>query len=43
MHVMGKNNKEIIAYTRILDGGDCYDFPSISRVVVKKKNRGEER
>ena len=43
MHVMGKNNKEIIAYTRILDSGDCYDFPSISRVVVKKKNRGEER
>ena len=43
MHVMGKNNNEIIAYTRILDSGDCYDFPSISRVVVKKKNRGEER
>ena len=43
MHVMGKNNKEIIAYTRVLDSGDCYDFPSISRVVVKKKKRGEER
>jgi len=43
MHVMGKNNNEIIAYTRILDSGDFYDFPSISRVVVKKKNRGEER
>ena len=43
MHVMGKNNNEIIAYTRILDSGDCYDFPSISRVVVKKKNRGAER
>ena len=43
MHVMGKNNNEIIAYTRILDSGDCYDFPSISRVVVKEKNRGEER
>ena len=43
MHVMGKNNNEIIAYTRILEGGEEYDFPSISRVVVKKKNRGEER
>jgi len=43
MHVMGKNNNEIIAYTRILDSGDCYDFPSISRVVVKKKNRGNKR
>ena len=43
VHVMGKNNNEIIAYTRILESGDCYDFPSISRVVVKKKNRGEER
>jgi len=43
MHVMGKNNNEIIAYTRILEGGEDYDFPSISRVVVKKKNRGEER
>ena len=26
MHVMGKNNNEIIAYTRILDSGDCYAF-----------------
>ena len=43
MHVMGKNNNEIIAYTIILDSGECYDFPSISRVVVNKKNRGEER
>jgi len=43
MHVMGKNNNEIIAYTRILEGGEDYDFPSISRVVVKKENRGEER
>ena len=43
MHVMGKNNKEIIAYTRILDRGEYYDLPSISRVVVTKKNRGKER
>ena len=43
MHVMGKNNNEIIAYTRILEGGEDYDFPSISRVVVKKENRGKER
>ena len=41
IHVTGTNNNKIIAYTRILEGGD--DFPSISRVVVKKENRGEER
>ena len=39
IHMMGKNNKEIIAYTRILDRGEYYDLPSISRVVVTKKNR----
>ena len=43
MHVMGTNNNKIIAYTRILEGGEDYDFPSISRVVVKKENRGKER
>ena len=43
IHMMGKNNKEIIAYTRILDRGEYYDLPSISRVVVTKKNRGKER
>ena len=43
IHMMGKKNKEIIAYTRILDRGEYYDLPSISRVVVTKKNRGKER
>ena len=43
MHLMGKKDNEIIAYTRILDGGDYYELPSIARVVVKKKTRGEER
>ena len=43
MHLMGKKDNEIIAYTRILDSGDYYELPSIARVVVKKKTRGEER
>jgi len=43
IHVMGTNNNKIIAYTRILEGGEDYDFPSISRVVVKKENRGKDR
>jgi ElaA protein len=43
MHLMGKKDNEIVAYTRILDSGDCYELPSIARVVVKKKTRGEER
>ena len=43
MHLMGKKDNEIIAYTRILDSGDCYELPSIARVVVKKKTRREER
>tara|TARA_B100001123_G_scaffold254174_1_gene283603 strand:+ start:428 stop:874 length:447 start_codon:yes stop_codon:yes gene_type:complete len=42
-HVLGKENNEIIAYTRILEEDDQYNYPSISRVVVKKQNRGEER
>ena len=43
MHLMGKKDKEIIAYTRIFDSGDYYELPSIARVVVKKKTRGKER
>ena len=43
IHVLGKENNETIAYTRILQNDEQYNFPSISRVVVKKKNRGEER
>jgi len=42
-HVLGKENNEIIAYTRILEEDEQYNYPSISRVVVKKQNRGEER
>jgi len=43
IHVLGKENNETIAYTRILQNDEQYNFPSISRVVVKKQNRGEER
>ena len=43
MHLTGKIDNEIIAYTRIFDSGDYYELPSIARVVVKKKIRGKER
>ena len=43
IHVLGTENNEIIAYTRILQNDEQYNFPSISRVVVKKKNRGNKR
>jgi ElaA protein len=43
MHLTGKKDNEIIAYTRIFDSGDYYELPSIARVVVKKKTRGKER
>ena len=43
IHVLGKENNETIAYTRILQNDEQYNYPSISRVVVKKQNRGEER
>ncbi len=43
MHLMGKERKEIIAYTRIFKAGEHYELPSIARVAVRKKNRGEEK
>ena len=43
IHILGKEKNEIIAYTRIFKSGDYYDKPSIGRVVVKQKNRGEEK
>ena len=43
MHLMGKERKEIIAYTRIFKAGEYYELPSIARVAVRKKNRGEEK
>lgn len=39
LHVMGKKDNDIIAYTRIFKPGDYMDHASIGRVVVKKSMR----
>lgn len=39
LHVLGVKNNEIVAYTRLFDGGDYFDTPSIGRVVVKASER----
>ena len=39
LHIIGKKNDEIIAYTRIFKPGEYYDEASIGRVVVKKEER----
>jgi ElaA protein len=42
LHVLGKNENEIVAYARIFVRGESYsDFTSIGRVLVKKKSRGK--
>ena len=39
LHVLGFKNKKIVAYTRIFKPGDYFEFSSIGRVVVAKKER----
>ena len=39
LHVLGKKNNKIIAYTRIFKSGDYFDIPSIGRVIVSKSER----
>ena len=39
LHVLGIQNKKIVAYTRIFRPGDYFDNTSIGRVVVKKEER----
>lgn len=39
LHVIGRKNNEIVAYTRLFKQGDCYEETSIGRVVVKKDER----
>jgi ElaA protein len=42
LHVLGKNENEIVAYARIFVRGQSYsDFTSIGRVLVKTKSRGK--
>ena len=43
IHILGKEEDKILAYTRIFGPGDYYDQPSIGRVVVDKQRRGEEK
>ena len=39
LHVLGKNNNTIVAYTRLFKQGDYFDKASIGRVVVDKNVR----
>jgi len=39
LHVLGKKNGRIIAYTRLFDKGDYFNQTSIGRVVVKDTER----
>ena len=39
LHVLGKKNNKIIAYTRIFKSGDYFDVSSIGRVIVAKSER----
>ena len=42
IHLYYKENNEILAYTRIFKAGNYYENPCIGRVVVSKKNRGND-
>ena len=39
VHVLGKKEGKLVAYTRIFNSGDYFDNPSIGRVVVKMEER----
>ena len=42
VHVMGYENKKLVAYARIVPPGVSYKSPSIGRVVVDQKVRGKK-
>ena len=42
IHLYYKENDQIVAYTRIFKAGDYYENPCIGRVLVSKKNRGND-
>ena len=42
IHLYYKKNSEIVAYTRIFEAGHYYENPCIGRVIVSKKNRGND-
>lgn len=39
LHIIGYEDKEVVAYTRIFKSGDYFDEASIGRVVVKSTER----
>ncbi len=39
LHVLGKSNDEVVAYTRIFKPGDYFKDSSIGRVAVRKNER----
>ncbi len=39
LHIIGRKNGKVIAYSRIFNSGDYFDLPSIGRVVVDKEER----
>lgn len=43
LHVMGYEQGKLAAYTRIFRAGDNMELPSIGRVAVQKKFRGQGR
>ena len=42
IHLYYIENDQIVAYTRIFKAGDYYENPCIGRVVVSKKDRGND-
>ena len=39
LHVIGKKNNKVVAYTRVFGSGDYFEHSSIGRVVVAKDQR----
>ncbi len=39
LHIIGKKNERIVAYTRLFNKGDYFENTSIGRVVVKNTER----
>ncbi len=39
LHVLGFNNKNLVAYTRIFKPNDYFEYASIGRVIVKENER----
>lgn len=39
LHIIGFKNNKIVAYTRVFNAGDYFDYASIGRVVVSRNER----